>query len=96
MVDQDFKAERVNISGRPELYGRQLGQVGHRCHPCKQSCGRHVSVFVKVEGEEGCQRRLARAARDPAGRAEVDETARPLRRGRRGMLPLQVRLGLIH
>ena len=60
----------------------------------QQFSGCHVSMNVKVQGEEGCQRRLACAACDPAGRAEVDEAARPLRRGRRGMLPLQVRLGL--
>ena len=45
----------------------------------QQFSGRHVSMNVKVQGEEGCQRRLARAACDPTRRAEVDEAARPLR-----------------
>ena len=61
----------------------------------QQFSGCHVSMNVKVQGQEGCQRRVARAACDPTGSAEVDEAAHPLRRGRRRMLPLQVRLGLL-
>ena len=48
MIDQVFKAERVNISGRPEFSGCQLGQVGHRCHLCFQESYKFRELFIKI------------------------------------------------